>query len=78
MELNTCKTHNSWVKCSYQEPIGEGFKAVMRDRFIDVLFGNCLQANSTDKNHIVRVYQWAWQLQNGTRTYFDKSWSTTN
>ena len=71
MEPNTCKTH-------YQEPTRESCKEVMRDRFFDALFGNCLQANSADKNHIVWVYQWAWQYQNGTRTYFNKFWSATN
>ncbi|XP_074667535.1 LOW QUALITY PROTEIN: uncharacterized protein LOC141917848 [Strix aluco] len=35
----------------------------MRDRFFDVMFGNCLHANNTDKSHIVQVFQWACHLE---------------
>ncbi|KAG6931787.1 hypothetical protein G0U57_000989 [Chelydra serpentina] len=69
-------TNNTWVKCSAQHPLGEGCKAVARDRFFDGLYASCQRDNTTSKDHVVRWYQWAWQHSNGTRvTHFR---STTN
>lgn len=46
--------------------------------FKDSLFLACQRDKNTSENHVIKVYQWAWQHSIGTRTYFSKFWSTTN
>lgn len=46
--------------------------------FKDSLLLACQRDKNTSENHVIKVYQWAWQHSNGTRTYFSKFWSTTN
>ncbi|XP_074667177.1 syncytin-2-like [Strix aluco] len=73
-------TNGSWVRCSYHnyKQDFEGCKAEGRDGFFDHLFLRCPRDNSTSKTHVVRDYQWKWQHQNGTRTYFSEFWSKSN
>ncbi|XP_030423775.1 endogenous retrovirus group 3 member 1 Env polyprotein-like [Gopherus evgoodei] len=72
-------TNNSWVKCSYWNHRGDGCKAVGLDGYFDALFLSCQRDNTTNKHHVVRWYQWAWQHLNGTRvTHFRQFWASTN
>uniref|UniRef100_A0A8C3PLP7 Uncharacterized protein n=1 Tax=Calidris pygmaea TaxID=425635 RepID=A0A8C3PLP7_9CHAR len=74
---------STWVRCSFHEPWHAGCRAAAREvgkrgGFKDSLYLACQRDNTTSKKHVIRVYQWAWQNSNGTRTYFTKFWSATN
>ncbi|XP_039383120.1 uncharacterized protein LOC120399180 [Mauremys reevesii] len=78
-------TNGSWIACSYQLYDSDDFASssscntIQQDKFFDnYLFLSCQRDNTTAKNHVIRLYRWAWQHYNGTRTtHFRQFWSST-
>nr|XP_012964127.2 uncharacterized protein LOC106020099 [Anas platyrhynchos]XP_012964128.2 uncharacterized protein LOC106020099 [Anas platyrhynchos] len=73
--------NGTWLKCSYREFFGSGCETAERAQAegqFDSQILSCQHDNTTREQHVVRVYRWRWQDENGRRVFFKHFWSAHN
>nr|XP_038027767.1 uncharacterized protein LOC113842184 [Anas platyrhynchos] len=73
--------NGTWLRCSSKEFFGPGCKAMARAQSkgqFDVQILSCQRDNTTNEQHVVKVYRWRWQNENGTQVSFKHFWSARN